>query len=76
MKYPEVTTDNAKHPDVELIDELLHDQYFRKIAEDDIGPISRVCVHWEKNEMIFYGTRAAKKLAIDETLALLKRQVH
>lgn len=63
--------------DEELIDNLLKDTGFQKRVEDDIGQlVSPARVDWPKNIISFYGTKAAKQIKIDETLSVLKNEIH
>lgn len=59
-----------------LIDALLNDAGFRKIAEDDIGKVSKVTVDWEARTIFFKGARANKLLKIDDALEVYRVGVH
>jgi len=58
-----------------LIDKLLNDMNFRRIACADIGGNVKVRVDWEKDRIVLTGDLSVRTLSISETLDTIKNGV-
>jgi hypothetical protein len=61
--------------DKDLVDRLLNDKSFRRHAEADIGPVGRVEVDWENNEVRFFGLRGNRSIDLQAMIATLRGQI-
>ncbi len=64
-----------RETDKQLVDRLLADKGFRKHAEADIGPVSRVEVDWENNTVTFYGFSGTRQIDLQAMIATLRGQI-
>ena len=53
---------------VQLLNEFLRDQEFVEIVEEDIGPLKKVSIDWDKNKIFFNGLKESKQLLISNVL--------
>ena len=60
--------------DKETIDQLLNDNGFQKMVEDECGKPIKCKVDWAKNEIVIQGPKSGRVMMIDVTLAGLRKE--